>query len=363
MSDATVLDRRRFLGGAAMTIAASRLGVLGAALQQIGCGTPTLAAGTELSSLSDATAWINSPALTSAGLRGRVVLVDFGTYTCINWLRTLPYVRAWHRRYRDRGLVLIGAHTPEFSFEHDLANVRRAVAGLRIEHPIAVDNDYAIWRAFENHYWPAVYLVDAQGRVRYRHFGEGEYDKTEAAVRRALADAGGGEVGPAVAAVEARGVEVQADWGSLKTPETYVGAGRTANFASPGGLAVDERRGYAIPPRLARNEWALAGEWTAGTESAVLDRADGRISYRFHARDLHVVMGPVSPGTSVRFRVRLDGRPPDAAHGIDVDAAGAGTVDEQRMYQLLRQPGRIGDRTFEIEFLDPGVAVFAFTFG
>jgi hypothetical protein len=363
MSDGIDHDRRRFLGSAAVTIAASRLGMLGPALQQLACAASPPPGSGRLDSLSGATAWLNSPPLTAADLRGKVVLVDFGTYTCINWLRSLPYVRAWDQRYRERGLVVIGAHTPEFSFEHDLEHVRRALTALRVDFPVAVDNRYAVWRGFANRYWPAVYLVDAQGRVRFRHFGEGEYERTEGAVRELLAGSGVRGLDRDPVSVDGRGVEAAADWGNLKSPETYVGSGRAGDFASPGGVAADERRVYVAPPRLALNRWALAGEWTVGHEAAALHRAGGRIACRFHARDLHLVMGPAARGTAARFQVRLDGQAPDAAAGGDVDGEGAGTVAEPRMYQLIRQPGPIAERTFEIEFLDPGVEAFAFTFG
>ena len=347
-----------------MTIAAARLGTLGSIVQRLACAaSPAPPAPRELSSLSEATGWLNSPALTADGLRGRVVLVDFCTYTCINWLRSLPYVRAWAERYRERGLVVIGAHTPEFTFEHDRENVRRALKELRVDYPIAIDNEYAVWRGFRNRFWPAVYILDPQGRVRFRQFGEGEYEQSEAVIRQLLTEAGVRGLSSDPVAVDGRGVEAAADWGSLRSPESYLGYKRAVRFGSAGGVATDEPRVYAAPRRLALNHWALAGDWTAGPEAAVLNRAGGRIAYRFHARDLHLVMGPAVRGTSVRFRVRVDGRPPGASRGVDVDDGGAGTVAEQRLYQLVRQPGSIADRAFEIEFLDPGVAAFAFTFG
>jgi thiol-disulfide isomerase/thioredoxin len=356
-------DRRRLLGGAAATVAATRLGAVGSLLQQTACATDAASANVELSALGSATAWLNSGPLTAADLRGKVVLVDFWTYTCINWLRSLPYVRAWAERYADRGLVVIGVHTPEFEFEHDLANVRRAAAEMRVAYPIAVDNDYAIWRAFQNSYWPAVYIGDAKGRVRYRHFGEGEYEQSERAIRRLLADAGVGGLGHGTVSVDARGAEAEADWGSLKSPENYMGYERTENFASPGGLARDERRVYDLPRQLERNQWALSGDWTMGRQPVTLNAPGGRIACRFHARDLHLVMGPGTRGARVRFRVTIDGRPPGGARGVDVDEQGSGTASEQRLYQLIRQPRPIADRRFEIEFLDPGVQAYAFTFG
>ncbi len=355
--------RRHFLTRAVMTAAAARLGALAPALPSLACATPARAASAELASLRGASAWFNTPPLTAEGLQGRVVLVDFCTYTCINWLRSLPYVRAWDARYRESGLVVIGAHTPEFTFEHDPGNVRRALAALRVPFPVALDDGYAIWNAFRNGYWPAVYLVGADGRVRFRHFGEGEYDETESAIRRALRESGARDPGRAPASVSAEGVEAQADWGSLRSPETYLGYERTARFASPGGAIADERREYLAPPALSLNRWALAGEWTIGREAAVPARAGARLAYRFHARDLHLVLGLEASNTSPRFRVSVDGRPPGAAAGLDVDADGVGRVAEPRMYQLVRQPGPIADRTFEIEFLDPGAAAYAFTFG
>jgi thiol-disulfide isomerase/thioredoxin len=317
----------------------------------------------ELPSFSGATAWLNSPPLSAADLRGNVVLIDFWTYTCINWLRTLPYVRAWAEKYREHGVVTIGVHTPEFSFEHDLQNVRRAAKDMKVSYPIAIDNDYAIWDAFDNHYWPTLYLVDAQGHIRYHHFGEGAYEQSEMMIQQLLAEAGIGGIDDELVSVDAQGAEAAADWDSLRSAENYVGYERTENFASPGDAVLDQPRVYAVPARFSLNEWAVSGEWTVGREATVLNKANGRITYRFHARDLHLVMGPATRGTSVRFRVFLDGRPPGAAYGIDVDEQGNGTVTDQRLYQLIRQPKPIADRQFEIEFLDAGVEAFAFTFG
>jgi thiol-disulfide isomerase/thioredoxin len=317
----------------------------------------------ELPSLGGATAWLNSSPLSAADLRGKVVLIDFWTYTCINWLRTLPYVRAWAEKYQDHGVVVIGVHTPEFPFEHDLDNVRRAAKDMRVSYPIAIDNDYAIWSAFNNHYWPALYLVDAQGRLRYHHFGEGAYEQSEMMIQYVLAEAGIGGIDDELVSVDASGAEAAADWGSLRSAENYVGYERTENFASPGGAVLDTPHVYAVPARLMLNHWALSGEWTVQQQATVLNKANGRIVYRFHARDLHLVMGPPARGTSVRFRVLIDGQAPGAAHGSDVDDQGNGTVTEPRLYQLIRQPGHIADRQFEIEFLDAGVEAFAFTFG
>jgi thiol-disulfide isomerase/thioredoxin len=317
----------------------------------------------ELSSLARADEWINSPPLTAAELRGKVVLVDFWTYTCINWLRTLPYVRAWADKYRDQGLVVIGVHAPEFAFEKDLNNVRRAVKDLGVDYPVAVDSDHVIWRAFRNQYWPALYFVDAQGRVRHHHFGEGSYEQAEMIIQELLAEAGATGVSREPVTVNAKGLEAAADWRSLKSGENYLGYARTQSFASPGGATLDKPRMYELPARLRLNDWALSGDWTVSNQSAALNKPNGRITYRFHARDLHLVMGPAAPGASLRFRVLIDGQPPGAAHGVDVDAQGNGTVTGQRLYQLIRQPEPIVDRQFEIEFLDPGAEAFAFTFG
>ena len=348
-------SRRRFLGAAAMTIAAAGLGARDAA-EGSGSGQR------ELSALGRAAEWLNSPPLTPSSLAGKVVLVDFCTYTCINWLRTLPYVRAWSARYRQ-GLVVVGVHTPEFAVERNIDNVRRAMQEMRIEYPIAIDNDYAIWRAFSNQYWPALYFVDGRGKIRDHHFGEGEYDRSETIIQRLLAENGAAAAGERAAPVQVSGVEAPADWDSLRSPENYVGYDRTDRFSSPGGGELDVRRRYAAPARLALNQWALAGEWTMGRQATVLNSAGGRIAYRFHARDLHLVMGPSRQGSSVRFRVSIDGMPPGAAHGVDADEGGNGTVVYSRLYQLVRQPKPIVDRQFEIEFLDPGVEALAFTFG
>jgi thiol-disulfide isomerase/thioredoxin len=332
-------------------------------VQQMTPSTIKLPVEGELPSLGGATGWLNSQPLTAAGLRGKVVLVEFWTYTCINWLRTLPYVRAWAEKYKDRGLVVIGVHSPEFEFEKNRDNVRWAAKDMRVDYPIAIDSDYAIWRAFKNQYWPALYFIDAQGRIRHHQFGEGDYEQSETIIQQLLAEAGNGGIGHELVAVDGRGAEAAADWGSLKSSENYVGYERTENFASPGGAVLDKRRVYAVPARLTLNQWALSGDWTTQRQATVLNKGNGRIAYRFHARDLHLVMGPATRGTSVRFRVLIDGHPPGAAHGIDVDDQGNGTVTEQRLYQLIRQPKPIADRQFEIEFLDPGVEAFAFTFG
>ena len=316
----------------------------------------------KLPQLDKAGGWINSPPLRASDLRGKVVLVDFWTYTCINWRRTLPWLRAWARKYQDQGLVVIGVHTPEFSFEKHIDNVRRAAQEQAVGYPIAIDSDFAIWDAFNNHYWPALYFVDAQGRIRHHQFGEGDYEKLEAIIRQLLAEAGQKLPESEVVAVEGREAEAAADWKNLKTPETYVGYSRADGFSSPGGKAPNRSKVYQAPELLKLNQWALVGNWTLRQEFAI-SQANGRIAYRFHARDLHMVMGPATAGTPVRFRVSIDGKPPGDSHGVDVDAAGNGTIDQSRMYQLIRQTGPIADRLFEIEFLESQAQVFSFTFG
>jgi thiol-disulfide isomerase/thioredoxin len=307
--------------------------------------------------------WINSPPLTPAGLRGKVVLVDIWNYSCINWIRQVPYVRAWAEKYKDRGLVVIGVHSPEFGFETNVDNVRRAAKAMNVSYPIVLDSEHAIWRAFDNEAWPALYFVDAKGRIRHHYYGEGAYDQAEEILQQLLAEAGHGDPSMALVSVDPRGVEAAADWRSLGTPETYVGYERAASFATPGGLMRDRRHVYAAPARLGLNQWALAGDWTVGRQPTVLNAAGGRIAIRFHARDLHLVMGPSTSDARPRFRVLLDGRPPGPAHGLDVNDQGDGVVTEPRLYQLIRQRGPIEDHTFEIEFLDAGVEAFSFTFG
>ena len=356
-------DRRRFLGVAAMSIGAASLGTTGSLIERMMPGAVQTLIDGELASLRTANEWLNSPPLTAAGLRGKVVLIDFWTYTCINWLRTLPYVRAWAEKYKDHGLVVIGVHSPEFSFEKGIDNVRRAVKDMKVDYPVAVDREHAIWRAFNNAYWPALYFVDAKGQIRHHQFGEGEYEQSERMIQRLLAETGVGGIGDEMVSVNGRGAEAAADWTSLKSPENYVGYERTENFASPGGAVLGRRRAYVAPAQLRLNQWALSGDWTMGQEATQLNGPNGRIAYRFHARDLHLVMGPPARGTSMRFRVLIDGQPPGAAHGIDVDDKGNGALTEARLYQLIRQPKPIADRQFEIEFLDSGAEAFAFTFG
>ena len=369
----------RFLGIAAMVLAFAPCGLIGYAKVRAGQRAPAdmqalkvqpvvstsiqLPVEGKLPSLRNATAWLNSDPLTAADLRGKVVLVEFWTYSCINWRRQLPYVRAWAEKYKDQGLVVIGIHAPEFSFEKNIDNVRWAAKDMRIDYPIALDNDHAVWRDFNNEYWPALYFIDAQGRIRHHQFGEGEYDQSESVIQQLLSEAGIRNVSRELVSVHPLGAEVGADWNDLRSGENYVGYERTENFASSGGATPDNRHDYDLPARLKLNQWALSGNWTMRRESIVLNQANGRVVYSFHGRDLHLVMGPAAPGTSVRFRVLIDGQAPGAAHGVDVDDQGKGTVTEPRMYQLIRQPGPIIDRQFEIDFLDSGVQAFSFTFG
>jgi thiol-disulfide isomerase/thioredoxin len=316
-----------------------------------------------LPSFDGATGWLNSPPLTPQRLRGNVVLAQFWTYTCINWLRTLGYVRAWFEKYREQGLVVIGVHTPEFPFERDLDNVRQAAKDMRVEYPIALDSDYGIWNAFANRYWPAVYIVDADGRIRHHQFGEGGYEECESVVQVLLRQAGHDGFADEFVSVAPDGFEIQADWRNLESPETYLGYLQGQNFASPGKADLNERRTYALPDQLDLNEWALAGDWTVGQRATVLNGASGQIAFRFHARDVHLVLSPGERGVSAPFRVLIDGEPPGDAHGLDIDREGYGAVTQQRLYQLVRETGRITDRTFEITFLASGVEAFVFTFG
>jgi cytochrome c biogenesis protein CcdA/thiol-disulfide isomerase/thioredoxin len=314
-------------------------------------------------SLAGAVEWLNSPPLSTESLRGKVVLIDFWTYSCINCLRALPYVRAWADKYRDAGLVVIGIHTPEFAFEKNINNVRRATADLKVTYPVAIDNDYAIWRAFDNRFWPAHYFIDTQGRIRYHHFGEGEYQKSEMVIRQLLAEAGKTASEASFVETDASGVGQAPDARSVKSPETYLGFSRAERFASEGGELHDRPHKYISPAPLDVNTWGLDGTWQVEAEDAVLRSAPGHIVFRFHARDLHLVLSPSAAGKPVRFRVLLDGKAPGTDHGVDSDENGRGTVTEQRLYQLIRQSGDVTDRTFDIEFLDPGVEAFAFTFG
>jgi len=354
MTERIELDRRRFLRRVAMAIGASQVGMFGTAEPH--------AASRELAAFSRANEWLNSPYLTATDLQGKVVLVQFWTYTCINWLRTLPYVRAWAEKYKDQ-LVVVGVHTPEFPFEREVENVRHAVRQMGIEYPIAVDNSYAVWRAFDNQYWPALYFIDARGRIRHHHFGEGDYDRSEMMIQRLLAEADHAIRDPELVLVHPTGVETPAAWEDLRSSENYVGYQRSENFASPGGVKQDRHHRYAAPKQFALNQWALVGDWTVGRQAIVSSEPAARIVSRFHARDVHLVMGPSQGGARVRFRVLIDGQPPGPACGVDVDQDGNGTVLGQRLYQLIRQPKPIVDRHFEIEFIDGGVEAYAFTFG
>jgi hypothetical protein len=316
----------------------------------------------ELPALDGATAWLNSEPLTPAGLRGTVVAVQFCTFSCINWLRTVPYVRAWAGKYRN-GLVVVGVHSPEFPFEHHLDEIRSALAGMGVEHPVAVDNDFAVWRAFDNAYWPALYLVDAEGRIRHHHFGEEDYERSERVIQRLLAEAGHDDVDDRLVAVRPDGVHLAADWETLGSPETYVGYARATGFASPGGLVPDRRRDYQQPTRLRLNHWALSGDWTVGEQVTALNAPGGRIAHRFRARDVNLVLGLRSSAETVRFVVTVDGQPPGGSHGLDADGRGHGAVAEARLHQLVRQHGPPTERTFEITFLDAGAQAYVFTFG
>jgi thiol-disulfide isomerase/thioredoxin len=316
-----------------------------------------------LPDLGGATRWLNSEPLTPAGLRGKVVVVQFCTFSCVNWLRTLPYVRAWAERYRDDGLVVIGAHSPEFPFEHEVEKVRPALEAMGVDYPIAMDNDFAVWRAFRNQAWPALYFVDAQGRIRHHHFGEEDYERSERVIQQLLAEAGNDRFEQDLVSVEPRGVELPADWNTLGSPETYIGYARASGLASPGGVEPDRSRLYVEPPRLELNQWALSGDWTVGNQITTLNEPGGRITFRFHGRDLNLVLGPEVEREFVRFLVLIDGAPPNGARGIDVDEGGNGTIADARLYQLIRQDGPIADRTFEITFIDAGAQAYVFTFG
>jgi thiol-disulfide isomerase/thioredoxin len=344
------LNRRQFLRAAAMTIAAAQFGARASAKAR-----------SELSPLASANEWLNSQPLTDTELQGKVVLVEFWTYSCINWRRQLPYVRAWAHKYKEHGLVVVGVHSPEFSFEKNIDNIRWAAKDMRVDYPIAVDHDHAVWRGFNNEYWPALYFADTKGKIRHSQFGEGAYEQSENVIQKLLAEAGLGEVRNELVSVDASGAEAPADWEHLQSGENYVGYERTQNFAS--NSYPDKPRVYSAPKHLGLNHWALSGDWTMGKEALLLNQSGGRIAYRFHARDLHLVMAPASRGATARFRVYIDGRPPEEAHGVDVDRDGNGTVKESRMYQLVRQRAAISDRQFEIEFLDAGVEAFSFTFG
>lgn len=320
-------------------------------------------AGSELVSLGQATEWLNSPPLTPEDLHGKVVLVQFWTYTCINWLRQAPYVQAWASKYKDHGLVVVGVHSPEFAFERDLGNIAWAVDMLDVDHPVAIDSDHTIWRAFNNSYWPALYFIDAEGQLRHHHFGEGSYDESEEFIQKLLTEAGASGVSVSPVQLEPDGLGAPADWTNLKSPEIYVGYGRGEGPVSSGRNTLDKPNQYQRPSQLHTNEWGLSGEWTVGRESAVLNSQNGGLAIRFHARDLHLVMGPSEPGAEIGFRILIDGLPPDLSHGLDTDEQGFGVIKEQRLYQLLRQAGPIVARQMEIEFYGVGAEAFAFTFG
>jgi cytochrome c biogenesis protein CcdA/thiol-disulfide isomerase/thioredoxin len=317
----------------------------------------------EMPSLDGAVAWLNSPPLTREGLKGKVVLVDFWTYSCINCLRSIPYVEAWAEKYRNDGLVVIGVHTPEFAFEKDSANVAKSLGDLGISYPVAVDSKYAIWNAFRNQYWPAHYFVDAQGRIRYHHFGEGKYGESEQVIQQLLRERDAGLKTGGRVQVEAAGAQAAPDLFDVASPETYVGYARQKNYASPQSILPDRAQSYSAPAQLTLNQWGLTGQWKVSDEHAALVAAPGKVIFRFHARDLHLVLGPGKDGKAVRYRILVDGKAPGENHGMDTDASGAGVVTEYRLYQLVRQKGQIEDRTFEIEFLDADVQAFAFTFG
>ena len=357
MQDAFDPGRRRFLAAVMGT------GVGLAMFGHSGCSSDAgrETAGEGLNALRRATTWINSPPLSTGGLRGKVVVVNVCTYTCINWLRSLPYVRAWERKYRGSGLIVVAVHTPEFPFEHDVDNVRHALSAMDVVYPVAVDNDYAVWKGLDNNYWPATYVFDAQGQLRHQHFGEGEYEGIEREIQQLLADNGARDLDRTLLRVEGRGIEAPADWTTLGTPETYLGSARSERFA--GGTAANGRPAFTVPEQLRLNEWALDGAWRIGSQAVTLGGTTGRIVMRFHARDVHLVMAPATRGTAMPFRVRLDGQPPGAAHGGDVDQQGNGTLAEQRLYQLIRQSNPIADRTVEITFLAKNAEALAFTFG
>jgi cytochrome c biogenesis protein CcdA/thiol-disulfide isomerase/thioredoxin len=343
----------------------SALGADKPALVPVSAAEPVLVLADEgpMPELSGAVGWLNSPPLTTKSLRGKVVVIDFWTYSCINCLRALPYVEGWSAKYKDAGLVVIGVHTPEFAFEKERSNVEKAVRDLHITYPVAIDSDYKIWEAFNNQYWPAHYFIDGKGRIRAHHFGEGNYAESERVIQELLKENGAPALAEGLLNVTGTGAEAPSDSKNVGSPETYVGYKRAGNFASAEPIAKDSRKTYSPQPRLSLNQWALGGSWKVGDESAVLESVPGKIVFRFHARDLHLVLGPTKNGKPIRFTVKLDGTAPGDDHGADTDAAGAGTVQGNRLYQLIRQKGAVEDRTFEIDFLDPGVQAFAFTFG
>lgn len=356
--------RRQFLHFAAGAVAATQLDMRNSVWgQAASMKSRSLPVEGEIQSLTGAIAWINTPPLTPADLRGKIVLVEFWTYTCINWRRSHAYICAWAERYSPHGLVVLGVHTPEFPFENDVGNVQRAVNAMKITYPVAVDSEYAIWNAFDNNYWPAFYFVDTQGRIRYHQFGEGAYAQSEMVIQRLLTEAGSSDFGLGLTPVDGQGFEAAADWDDLQSSENYLGYERAQNFVSSGGAVPDKSHNYSVPSRLSLNQWALSGDWTMEQGLSRPNTAGGKIVNRFHARDLHLVMGSSDPSKPIRLRVTIDGAAPEADHGLDIDADGWGTVQEPRLYQLVRQSRAITDRTLEIEFADPGSRVYCFTFG
>jgi thiol-disulfide isomerase/thioredoxin len=343
--------------------ASDRPGLIRSLAHRLAGDQPELPIEGRLASFDGATGWLNSDPLTPEGLRGRVVLVDFWTYTCVNWLRTLPYVRAWAAKYRDAGLTVVGVHTPEFGFERDLDNIVKHSRAFGVEYPVAIDSEYGVWRAFNNHFWPAVYIADGEGRIRFHHFGEGEYAMSEMVIQQLLRDGGAEGVEQDLVLVEPEGLEVAADWRTLQSPETYPGYRQSTGFAQDDVARFDQPQAYTAPARLPLNYWGLTGTWTVAEHAAVLNEPGGRIAFQFHARDVNLVMGPVARGASVPFRVYLDGQVATETHGTDVADDGSGTLVDQRTYQLIRQSGPIAERRFEIEFLDAGVEAYCFTFG
>ncbi|HEX3892264.1 MAG TPA: thioredoxin family protein [Terracidiphilus sp.] len=358
------ISRFAKMGVSVVTAAMVIFAGTGAGIPSVEAQEPPSIVGTSpLPGLAGATGWINSKPLTAKQLKGKVVLVDFWAYSCINCIRAVPYVRAWAEKYKDSGLVVIGVHTPEFEFEGRMANVQKAVQKFGITYPVALDSDHAIWNAFHNQYWPAHYFIDAKGKVRYEHFGEGEYEQSERWIQELLKEANAKPMPASAVSVRGEGVQAAADLREVHSPETYIGYSRAAHFASPGGFEFDKEKLYTAPLHPSINEWGLDGKWVDHLQSAELASEGGRIVFHFHARDLHLVLGPTSNGKQVRFRVTIDGHAPGENHGVDTDAQGNGTVTDYRLYQLVRQKGASGDHVFAIEFLDPGVQAFSFTFG
>jgi thiol-disulfide isomerase/thioredoxin len=350
-------------GGSAAVAAPGGPGLIRSLVHRLGGDPLALPDEGRLAPFTGASGWLNSEPLTPEGLRGRVVLLDFWTYTCINWLRTAPYLRAWDAKYRDAGLTIVGVHTPEFGFERTVENIVAESRRYPVDYPIAIDSDYGVWEAFANHYWPAVYLVDAEGRIRFHHFGEGEYAMTEMAIQQLLLDAGAEGIDQELVSVAPRGLEVAAEWRNVRSPESYLGWGQATGFVSDDAAAYDRSRAYTAPDRLWLNTWGLTGQWTAARHAAILDAPGGRLAFQFHARDVNLVMGPASRGAAIPFRLFLDGEPATGAAGTDANADATGALREQRTYQLIRQPGQVFEHRFEIEFLEAGAETYCFTFG